>query len=604
MKNGDEEKLTPKEIREIFTKALKVSISVRSKASVFINFLGFPLAFLPIIITLSIKRFADEVQNLYGQGWGNMKPALSAFFILSLAYLLQLFFNVLQNYYAGKDSLDIEEYIRETLIRCACRVKYKYIDNDEDFLNKISFAKTDSGYRVADSIGNILVWLQNLITFFSMLFVLLSVDIWIVAALLITTIPAVIIANIQKDEDYRRKTKWMKEGTLVIHQFHDCCAQYTLNDVRFFGLFDFLKAKWRHSADVYIKIKNKMTCKHVVYNLVADFLRNCVFLIILFIVAKRIFANPEIGIGTFLLVLNSAGDFQKITTKIFVGIAQFTSDIKYMKDFFELKDMDSEFSENEQLEQTVTGSEIVFKNVTFAYPDSPEPALCDINICIHPGEKVAIVGENGSGKTTFVNLLLGLYSPDKGNITIGGMNVLEHLHSCRKNIAAIFQNFSKYETTIRKNIIISDTDKPVCDDEIMELMKQTGAYSFVEEQPDGLDEMVGSLSDKGNNLSGGQWQRIAITRALYRERAKIMVLDEPTAALDPVSEAELYRNFADIAKDKTTLFVSHRLGISKVVDRILVFKEGRIVEDGSHSKLMDMNGEYSKMYKTQAQWYS
>lgn len=595
--------LTFKQAVRIFIKALGVSIHVRSKASLIIGILGFPIAILPTVINLSIRRLADEVQIIYEFGSKNMRPAILTLLILAASYLVQLVFQVVQNYFADKDTWDIDEYIKETIIRCSCRVKYKYIDNDEDFLDKISFAKTDSGYRVANSMGNILVWFQNMITFISMLFVLLGVDYWIVAALLITTIPAVVIANIEKDEDYRRKTKWMREGALVIHQFHDCCAQHTLNDVRFFGLFPFLKSKWRSSANEYIEIKNKMTYKHVIYNLAADFLRNCVFLLILFIVAKRIFINPTIGLGTFLLVINSAGDFQKVTAKIFVGMAQFVGDIKYMKDFFDLQDMGKKSPDKKQTDSPITSSKIEYNNVTFYYPNSDKPALSDISVDIQPGEKVAIVGENGSGKTTFINLLLGLYDADKGTIMVGDKNVEEHLYSCRKNISAIFQNFSKYEATIRENIIISDINKFVDDDEIKKLMHKTGIDSFVKKQPHGLDEMIGSLSDMGNNLSGGQWQRIAITRALYRSNANIMVLDEPTAALDPISEAELYRNFAEITKDKTTLLISHRLGISKVVDRILVFKDGRIIEDGNHSSLMDKNGVYAQMYRTQAQWY-
>ncbi len=135
------------------------------------------------------------------------------------------------------------------------------------------------------------------------------------------------------------------------------------------------------------------------------------------------------------------------------------------------------------------------------------------------------------------------------------------------------------------------------------LAESTVAYEFIQKQPGGFDEVIGNFSDSGNNLSGGQWQKVALTRALYRNKARILVLDEPTAALDPISEAKLYRDFAALTGDKTTLFISHRLGITSIVDRILVFSEGRIVEDGTHKDLMKADGCYSKMYRTQAQWY-
>ena len=464
----------------------------------------------------------------------------------------------------------------------------------------MAFAKTESGYRVAESIGESIVWLQNLIAFGSMLYILQEVDGWIVSVLLLSSVPAVILANLQKDEEYRHKTKWMIEGALVIHQFHDCCAQRSLNEVRFLGLFDFLKEKWRHSADRYLAVKNEMTRKHVICNLAADFLRSCVFLFVLYLAARKIFLQPEIGIGVFMLVLNTCGSFQKTAAKLFSGVAQFAGNVRYMKDFFDLEKVEKEEC---GAECELENSEIIFDRVSFSYPNSENMVLKGISVRIHPGEKVAIVGENGSGKTTFVNLLLGLYAPQEGTITIGKRLLSEHLHSCRRNMSAIFQNFGKYEATIRQNIVISDLDRPADDQRILEMMEKAGAVSLLENQQNGLDEMVGSLSDQGNNLSGGQWQRLAITRAAYRENAKIMILDEPTAALDPMAEAELYRNFAEITAGRTTLFVSHRLGVSKIVDRILVFQDGRIAEDGSHEELMQKNGLYAKMYHAQAQWY-
>jgi ABC-type multidrug transport system fused ATPase/permease subunit len=595
------EKISAREFVAVFSKALKTGLSVRTGFSLLVAVCGFPMALMPTAISLTLRRFADEVQDLYGKGAGVSQTAFALFFVLALEYLFQTCFQVLQSYFSQKDALDIKEYIKETVLRCACGVKYKYIDNEDDFLNKMAFAKTDSGYRVANSIGDSIVWFQNLIAFGSMLYILQEVDGWIVGVLLISSVPAIILANLQKDEEYRYKTKWMTEGALVIHQFHDCCAQKSLNEVRFLGLFDFLKGKWRHSADRYRAVKNAMTRKHVVCNLAADFLRSCVFLFVLYLAARKIFLQPEIGIGVFLLVLNTCGSFQKTAAKLFSGAAQFAGDVRYMKDFFDLEKVEKEeYGE----ECGLANSEIVFDGVSFSYPNSENRVLKEISVRIHPGEKVAIVGENGSGKTTFINLLLGLYAPQEGTIMIGNLPLAEHVRSCRKNMSAIFQNFGKYEATIRQNIVISDLDRPEDDRGLLELMEKAGAGALLENQKNGLDEMVGSLSDQGNNLSGGQWQRLAITRAAYRENAKIMILDEPTAALDPLAEAELYRNFAKIVAGRTTLFVSHRLGVSKIVDRILVFQDGRIAEDGSHEELMRKNGLYAKMYHAQAQWYN
>lgn len=171
-------------------------------------------------------------------------------------------------------------------------------------------------------------------------------------------------------------------------------------------------------------------------------------------------------------------------------------------------------------------------------------------------------------------------------------------------MSAIFQRFCQYQDTLRNNITISSPGRSLEDDGILRLAGSTGADEAINGQGNALNEMVGIFSDTGNNLSGGQWQKIAITRALYRDNACIYILDEPTAALDPIGEANIYRNFRQLTGDKTTILISHRLGVASVVDRILVFDKGRVVEDGSHEELMARNGLYAEMYRAQARWYA
>ena len=196
-----------------------------------------------------------------------------------------------------------------------------------------------------------------------------------------------------------------------------------------------------------------------------------------------------------------------------------------------------------------------------------------------------------------------MYEPKEGSVKIGGKNVHDELSRTRRTISAAFQDFAQYEATIRENITISAPHKTANDGELLTLSARTGAKKIIDEQENGLDEMIGSFSLHGNNLSGGQWQKLAITRCAYRDDAKIMILDEPTAALDPIAEADLYRNFAELTGDRTTILISHRLGITRLVDRILVFDDGRIVEDGDHDTLIKKNGLYAKMYEAQARWY-
>ena len=179
----------------------------------------------------------------------------------------------------------------------------------------------------------------------------------------------------------------------------------------------------------------------------------------------------------------------------------------------------------------------------------------------------------------------------------------EHKRMLRRSISVIFQDFAHYEASLRENITVSDAGRRLPDDEILDMAKQIHVEDVILEQPGGLDGMLGHLSQGGNTLSGGQWQKIALLRALYRAQAKILILDEPTAALDPVAETRLYRDFSRLTGEKTALLISHRLGITRLADRILFFKDGRIIEDGNHQELMAKRGDYYAMYQAQAKWY-
>ena len=179
----------------------------------------------------------------------------------------------------------------------------------------------------------------------------------------------------------------------------------------------------------------------------------------------------------------------------------------------------------------------------------------------------------------------------------------EETGKIRNTISVVFQDFAHYEDSLRNNITVSSPDKGWDDASIHELLEKIHFDEVIQQQDLGLHSKIGSFSENSNNLSGGQWQKIAIARAAYRSEGHIMVLDEPTSALDPMAEAQLYQDFARLTGDKTTLLISHRLGITSVVDRILVFRDGAIVEDGTHKELMEKKGCYERMYKAQAKWY-
>lgn len=584
-----------------FVRSVGTSIKLKSGMSISVSILGFAAAFLPMAISLGLKSFTDIVRVLPNNP-ERFKPALLSFSMLAFLYVAQTVYTLLQNHYANEDAARVRRYIKEKTMELTTSIPYKYIENYGNFKKELDFVTRYAGEKTAGSVSLIFGWVAGIVSFISISYILFAVSPWIVFALIITCVPAVILSSMQKDDEYRMKTKWMKEGSLTIH-YSDICRQIDpMKEIRFFGLYDYIKNKWRSLADKYIVMKNKVTKKHVLYNSIADILRNGVYLIILMITAKKVYQYPDNGLGVCMLVITASGQLQAITTKLFSGAVGIFSDIKYMRNFFEL--LETERENDEANVKPFTNADIEFDNVCFTYPNSENKALDRLNVKIRQGEKIAVVGANGSGKSTFVNLLCGLYKPERGTAKINGSTIYDNASAARRTISVIFQNFCQYQDTLRNNITISDPLCNVNDSEIMELAGLTGADEAITTRNALLDEVIGVFSDTGENLSGGQWQKIAITRALYKKDARIYILDEPTAALDPLSEANIYRNFTKLTGDKTTVLISHRLGITSVVDRVLVFDEGKIVEDGTHNELIAKSGVYAKMYKAQAKWYN
>ncbi len=254
---------------------------------------------------------------------------------------------------------------------------------------------------------------------------------------------------------------------------------------------------------------------------------------------------------------------------------------------------------------------IQLDGLSFTYPGSQRPALSGVNLTIRPNEHLALVGENGAGKTTLVRLLLGLYRPTEGRITVDGVDVADlDPNEWRQRATAIFQDFVRYPTTPFENIAFADpsllAEEPsshvAVHPRVVSAAAQAGADGFIGALPFKYTTPLGKEWEGGAELSTGQWQRLAIARAYLRD-TQIIALDEPTAALDPRAEAEVYNHFSRAAAGRTAILVSHRLGSARMADRIIVLREGLIVEEGDHDSLLREDGEYARMFRLQASWY-
>jgi len=271
----------------------------------------------------------------------------------------------------------------------------------------------------------------------------------------------------------------------------------------------------------------------------------------------------------------------------------------------------TEYLEHEVPEQTgslhggpMPEDGIRFDNVSFFYPGSDVPALDNVSLHITPGESLAIVGENGSGKTTLIKLLTRLYTPTHGKISLEGLPLEEwDIDTLRRKIGVIFQDFARYQLIVGENIGIGDADNLDSENEIEIAAKKGMADEFVRDLPSGYKTQLGTWFKDGKELSGGQWQKVALSRAFMRSKADILILDEPTAAIDAKAEADIFAHFAELTANRISIIISHRFSTVRRADHIIVLEKARIMEQGSHEELLELGGQYATLFKLQAEGY-
>ena len=306
----------------------------------------------------------------------------------------------------------------------------------------------------------------------------------------------------------------------------------------------------------------------------------------------------DISIGSFSAIFSSVGlVFGVMEAIIMRNLGTVAYNLGQAKNFISFLGL----PENTGIEKTFQESKgIELKNLCFRYPDSTQNSLENINMTIGQNETVAIVGENGAGKSTLLKVMLGLYHPSEGSVYIGGLDTKEvRASSIYPNVSAVFQDYQKYKFSVKENVELGDIRLKLS--ATRKLLEGLGVQIDNDIYYDGLDTILSSEFG-GIEISGGIWQRIAIARGLYRN-GKYIFLDEPTSAIDPLEENALYRQFALMAKGRTSVIITHRLGVARIADRIIVLDKGRIVESGTHEQLLNLNGKYSIMYKLQANRY-
>jgi ATP-binding cassette subfamily B protein len=308
-------------------------------------------------------------------------------------------------------------------------------------------------------------------------------------------------------------------------------------------------------------------------------------------------ARGHLTIGGYAALAAAIRQFQSGLWMLVWDVALIDRDLRYVSDLFAYLDEPEEPAGGAPLPPAPLQQGITLEGVGFTYPGASRPVLDGVDLRLAPGERVAIVGRNGAGKTTLIRVLLGLYPPTTGRVLVDGVDLASADHlAWRRRATAIFQDFGHYHDTLRFNVTLGSAGDAEA------AARLSGADAVADALPAGYDTVLTREFEEGEDLSTGQWQKIALARA-YARNADVLVLDEPTAALDPRAEVEVYRQFRAATRRRAAILISHRLGSARLADRIIVLDGGRIVEEGTHDALIRQGGHYARLLEKQAAWY-
>ena len=375
-------------------------------------------------------------------------------------------------------------------------------------------------------------------------------------------------------------------------------------DIRIFGLKPWLMEVWQKSFQLYESFLRRRE-KHYFLTNLADFLLSLLRNGISYAYLLHLTLTEGLSASTFLLYFTAASGFTQWITGIleqFTQLSKASLEISVVREFLEWPE-GFQLTGGDPIPDAVNGTyELQLEHVTYRYPGAAEDTIHDLSLTLHRGEKVALVGLNGAGKTTLVKLLCGFLDPTQGTVRLNGVDIRKlNRRAYYKLFSAVFQEFSLLEATVAENV--AQQVEGIDEEKVWQCLQNAGLSDAVRALPQGLQTHLGrSIYDDGTELSGGQTQRLMLARALYRDGA-VLVLDEPTAALDPITESEIYLKYSEMTQGKTSLFISHRLASTRFCDRIILLENGSIAEEGSHEALLQRGGSYAKLFSVQRRYY-
>ncbi|CAM4100386.1 ABC transporter ATP-binding protein [Gillisia hiemivivida] len=559
-------------------------------------------ASLPVLILLIGKIIVDEVVL---QIAADIKDYDRLWLFVGIELGLAILSDLLSRAIALTDALLGDQYSIDTSVKIIKKTSEINLDQleDSEFYDKLERARQQTTGRVG-LMSNILTQGQDIIVIISLMAGVVVFEPWLIILLVVSIVPTIINEIKFSGTSYSLARRWTQERRELDYLRYAGASDVTAKEVKLFGLSDYLATRFQNLSNKYYKESKQLAKQRAAwgsfFNVIGTGAYYGAYVLIVFRTVVGVFSLGDL---TFL-----SGSFKSLQNKLqgfFTRFTAITESALYLQDYFEFLDL--KFDRSEEVEGLSLPESIktgfTFNNVGFKYPKSERWVIRNVNFELKAGEKLAFVGENGAGKTTLIKLLLQFYEPTEGEILLDGVPIKKYNQlQYQQYFGVIFQDFVKFELTLRENIAMGEIEEIGNQPRIDNAADKSLANQVVSELPGGYDQQLGKRFKNGKDLSGGQWQKIAIARA-YMKDAEVLVLDEPTSALDARAETEAFDRFIKLTEGKTAVIISHRFSTVRIADRIMVLKEGTVLEIGTHEELMENNKLYTELFNLQAAGY-
>lgn len=474
---------------------------------------------------------------------------------------------------------------------------------DAEFYDRLTRARREASSRPVAMVTDSLQFFQNALTLLGYIGLLVAYSGWMVGALILAAVPATLVEMRFSSTAFRLRN-WRSPDTRKLNYLEYVLANdENVKEVKLFGLGPLLLGRYRDLGEMFYEEDKRLSVRRSIWAYLLSLLATAVFYGGYLSLALAAAAG-RLTLGDLTLYIVAFRQGQQAFQSCLTAISSLYEHNLYMSNLFAFLAIETPVRALLGDKPSAPGEGIRFENVGFRYPGRDEWALREITLSIPPKQSLALVGHNGAGKSTFIKLLCGFYQPTEGRILLDGRDLRDwDENALRHRISAVFQDFNQYQFSLRENVGFGDVDHLAEDARVQRAIERGGAEAVIAEMPQGLETQLGRWFIKGVELSGGQWQKIALARAFMREEADILILDEPTAALDAEAERAVFDRFRTLARERTSLLISHRFPTVRMADRIVVIEQGRILEQGNHQSLLAANGRYAHLFKLQAEGY-